>query len=372
MPAPLVTVGIPSYQHAAYIRAAVESVLAQDFGDFELIISDDDSTDDTRNILRSFDDPRIRVIANPGRQGPSLNANVYLSHARGKYIAPLPSDDFFAPERLGRQVDFLERNPAFGMATSRVELVGERGEALKEGSSYAHGLFDHAPKSRRAWLRVMFDGGNRICGPSVMIRREWFDKTGLCDPRLLHLQDYDLWVRFLLGGMEIGHVEEAVTNYRILPKEMNLGAPTQAGIPRFFFERTLVLERFLAIPDRAEYTAIFGETSEGAEAGIRESVHVAHALAQRAWRIGTPAHRMFALNTWARLLEKDDVAAELARLGFTMLRFYEMSAEYPLGVAIRRDWRVAGGRLALACVPPALRPGAYRAMKNLARRRKII
>ena len=109
--APRVTVCIPVYNRAHYVGAAIESVLAQDFADFELLLLDDGSTDDSVATMSRYADRRIRLVRNDGNRGIPYTRNRALELARGTYIAWLDSDDRMAPRRLDRQVRFLDRHP---------------------------------------------------------------------------------------------------------------------------------------------------------------------------------------------------------------------------------------------------------------------
>ena len=111
LPAPKVSVCIPVHNRAPYIGAAIQSVLAQDFRDFELLLIDDGSTDDSVAVIQRFADPRIRLESNGGNRGIPHSRNRCLELARAPYVAWLDSDDRMAPQRLARQVRFLDLHP---------------------------------------------------------------------------------------------------------------------------------------------------------------------------------------------------------------------------------------------------------------------
>lgn len=115
--APRVSVCIPVFNRAAYIRTAIDSVLAQDFNDFELLLIDDGSTDDSVATIRRYTDPRIRLVCSEVNQGIPASRNLALELARGEYVAWLDSDDRMASGRLSRQVRYLDEHP-------KVEIVG--------------------------------------------------------------------------------------------------------------------------------------------------------------------------------------------------------------------------------------------------------
>ena len=107
---PRVSVFIPVYNREAYVGAAIESVLRQSFQDFEILLIDDGSTDLSVEVLRSYDDRRIRVVRNERNLGQPETRNRGLALARGQYVAMLDSDDVARPDRLSRQVAFLDRH----------------------------------------------------------------------------------------------------------------------------------------------------------------------------------------------------------------------------------------------------------------------
>ena len=132
--APLVSVVIPSFNHARYLGQAVGSVLEQTHRDLELVVVDDGSTDESREILRTFRDPRIRVELQENA-GAHAAINRGLALSRGELLAILNSDDRFAPQRLARAVAAFEVEPSLGLWGSHIEVIGRRGEHLgtKEG-----------------------------------------------------------------------------------------------------------------------------------------------------------------------------------------------------------------------------------------------
>ena len=124
-----ITVLMPAYNAAEYIAEAIESVLLQTFSDFELLIINDGSTDDTANIIRSFSDKRI-VLIQQENQGVAAALNNGLLHARAEYIARFDADDICFPERLQIQVQFLDDNMDHVLTGCDAEYIAESGEHL--------------------------------------------------------------------------------------------------------------------------------------------------------------------------------------------------------------------------------------------------
>lgn len=118
MKSPLVSILLPVFNAEAYVGESIQSLLAQTFTDFELIILDDGSTDQSVAIIQTFTDPRIRFFQQPTNQGLIATLNSALDYARGQYIARQDADDLSLPERLAKQVAFMEQNPAIGLCSS--------------------------------------------------------------------------------------------------------------------------------------------------------------------------------------------------------------------------------------------------------------
>ena len=132
---------MPAYNHAAYVGFAIESILAQSFGDFELLINDDCSSDLTFDVIRSYEDPRINAVRQPLRSGPSVNLNAAMRRARGKYIALCASDDLWLPEKLERQLVYMESHPEVAALFGIPWLIDS------DGTRMADSAHDRSPRT---------------------------------------------------------------------------------------------------------------------------------------------------------------------------------------------------------------------------------
>src|SRR5437667_69069 len=127
---PKVSVVCASFNHEKFVRDAIMSVLTQSFQDFELLITDDGSADDTVAAIRAIDDPRIALAAFPRNYGACIALNHAVARAKGQYVAVLNSDDLFLPGKLERQVAFLDAHPDIGAVFANQTFIGEDGKAL--------------------------------------------------------------------------------------------------------------------------------------------------------------------------------------------------------------------------------------------------
>ncbi|MDO9712500.1 glycosyltransferase family 2 protein [Paracraurococcus lichenis] len=303
---PSVSVLIKTFNHAAYVRQTIESLLSQSFQDFEIVATDDGSTDETAAILRFFDDPRIRLEVLPCNGGVAAAMNATLARARGRYLAILNSDDWALPGRLRTQVAFLDANAEISLLFGLPQPVDETGQPTQAYNDF-HVPFGLPDFSRRSWLRQFFFGGNCLCAPTAMIRREAYAAVGHYDPRLTNLSDLDMWIRMLLAGHRIHVLPEKLTALRIRDNAANASAPRLDNLLRTRFETTRILRHFASMGDDL-YHEVFGdEALEGAVVGSP----IALKIAELAARHPAPEHQIFAAETYH---EHAVLTAELARL----------------------------------------------------------
>ena len=204
---PKVTVLLAVHDGEPYIDEAVRSVLGQTFTDFELLVVDDASTDDTVAIVERLADERIRILRNERNLGqvPSLNRG--LSEARGEYVARLDADDACLPTRLERQVEVLDNDPRVGLVGTWMDAVDDRGRLLgrlqKTLDDYVDFLY------HTLIMRVY------VSHPSAMYRREPVLRLGRYDETTGPAEDKDLWRKLALERFEARIVPEALVRYRL-------------------------------------------------------------------------------------------------------------------------------------------------------------
>lgn len=213
--APTVSVCIPTYRGAMHIGAAIESVLAQSYTDFELIVIDDNSPDDTAAIVQGYSDPRIRFLQNPRNLGPQGNWNRCLNEASGKYFKLLPQDDLLAPDCLAKQVAILDQDDAQRIALvycARTIVDAQDRPLMVRGYSGGRTGIINAQNLIRHCLRR---GTNLIGEPgSVLFRRQLANSVGLFDASIPYVLDLDYWFRLLLKG-DSYYLPEALASFRV-------------------------------------------------------------------------------------------------------------------------------------------------------------
>jgi glycosyltransferase involved in cell wall biosynthesis len=185
-----ISIVMPAFNAGKYIREAIISVLCQTFTDFELIIINDGSTDNTSDIIASFTDKRVYEIKNL-HQGVAASLNTGLAHARGKYIARFDADDICHPQRLETQFDFLEQNPDYILVGSDAEYMMEDGEHLFRFFCTAH---TDEKIRQQVYISCPF------IHSAVMYSKEAVIKAGGYPVHAHNFEDYLLWTQLLSQG----------------------------------------------------------------------------------------------------------------------------------------------------------------------------
>jgi glycosyltransferase involved in cell wall biosynthesis len=212
MKTPAVSVLIPTYNYARYLPEAIDSVLAQDFGDFEIIIADDASTDNTPEVCRMYEakDPRIRFFRHKKNLGMVENWNWCLQQARGKYIKYLLADDKFAkPYALKRLVGALEQ-PGVSLSVSARILIDESSQIT--GIWNPLGRKNRAINGTRVSVRCLNRNTNLIGEPTAVLFRKTDAGRGF-DPAFRQLVDLEMWLNLLQCG-DLAYLHEPLCCFR--------------------------------------------------------------------------------------------------------------------------------------------------------------
>jgi len=202
---PLVSVVIPTYNQALFLNNAISSLLEQSWRNWEAIIIDNSSTDNTLEIIDEFNDARIRVykINNDGVIAASRNLGIL--RARGEFISFLDSDDYWAPLKLERTLEFLAKG--FDLVC-HAEIWEFRG-----GQSIVK---SYGPSSRSTYKSLLF-WGNRLSTSAVSVRRDVVIEIGMFDenPDYKMVEDYDLWMRAAKHGCKFGFIDDVLGTYLV-------------------------------------------------------------------------------------------------------------------------------------------------------------
>jgi len=199
------------YNGEKYLREAIESILNQTYTDFEFIIINDGSTDQSLDIIRSYSDQRV-VIINQENKGLIESLNIGIARARTNYIARIDADDVSHLDRLEKQIKFMDNNPNLVLLSSSYNVMLESGEII---------CTRFLPVEDKC-IREAITKWNPFCHSSAFFRKKVFEKVGGYSKRYeLAEEDYDLWKRIIQHG-EVANIREPLIDYRIAPSSREI------------------------------------------------------------------------------------------------------------------------------------------------------
>jgi len=244
--APVVSVVMTVYNAEDYLGEAMDSILAQTFGDFELIVIDDGSTDGSTSMLRDYAarDQRVRLTSRPNT-GVVRAANEGIAQARGKYLARMDSDDVSSPQRFARQVAHLDANPDCVLVGSRVTLIDPYGSPVAvSGQKLTHQEIEK---------ELLTNGGGwAVVQPSAMMRTDAVRAAGGYRGSVNMSEDHDLFLRLAERG-KVANLEEPLLRYRRHYKSLNHTQYQQAWQVKERILREAFDRRGLAFPADWKY-----------------------------------------------------------------------------------------------------------------------
>ncbi|KQM18682.1 glycosyltransferase [Novosphingobium sp. Leaf2] len=223
MPTPAISVAMSVYNGERFLAAAIESVLAQDFTDFEFLILDDGSTDATAAIVRGYaaNDARIRPIVRENR-GLVASLNELIDAARAPIVARMDADDICRADRFGKQLRFLSENPDYG-------VVGSWTADIDAFDKPYHITGKDHPPTHEAFLEAIENGWPLLCHPAAMFRKDVVQSVGGYHGAFRHCEDYDLWLR-LASVTRLASIPERLLRYRHYPNQVSSRHATEQQI----------------------------------------------------------------------------------------------------------------------------------------------
>ncbi|MDH6353915.1 glycosyltransferase involved in cell wall biosynthesis [Dysgonomonas sp. PH5-45] len=252
MQSPLVSVLIPCYNVELYVEKSINSILNQTYTNLELVVIDDCSTDGTNAILQSLarKDSRIKLYKNEPNLKLIKTLNKGIGLCSGKYIARMDADDISLPERIAKEVTFLEENPDYDIVSSMFYTF--RKDRRK------HNLYINPCKYEELQAFLLFKSG--ICHPAVMIRKTLFTEQGLkFEEEYLHVEDYGLWSKALYVT-KLANIPEPLLLYRVHESQIStLNAWTQLENKKKVFK---IHCAHLGLPDTDDYLDIYASVAE--------------------------------------------------------------------------------------------------------------
>ena len=247
---PKISVILTSFNHEKYIREAIDSVLNQTFSDFELIIWDDASTDDSWPIIQSYPDHRIKAFKSDTNERGLINKALKSGEVNGEYIAIHHSDDVWEPEKLEEQVAVLEMSSEFGADFTWVQIIDENGTAQEND------WFNLENKSQWQWLNALFFMQNHLAHPSILIRKKCYQELGEYKTLLAQTPDAEMWSRLLIR-YPIHVISQKLTKHRLFSDKSNTSSDRIDVTIRINNEWNLLRENFLLIDSFEKLVSTF-------------------------------------------------------------------------------------------------------------------
>jgi len=237
-----ISVVMASYKHYKWLSEAIESVLNQTYKNIEFVIVDDCSNDGSAEIIKEYaeKDDRIKYEILDRNVGASLATKKCFSMITGKYVAIMNSDDVWFLDKLEKQINIFNENPDLGAVFALPQFIDQDSKLLKKQKS----IFEESvePRSKHEWLNYFFFSGNCLCHPSILIKKECYDKLGFYNYSFRSLPDFEFWVR-LCFSYEISVLNEKLIKFR--KHSFNEGGKSVANTIRRQMEYKQILPLFV-------------------------------------------------------------------------------------------------------------------------------
>ncbi len=337
---PKVSVILTSLNHAKFICEAIDSTLNQTFTDFELIILDDASSDNSWDLINQYSDPRIKAFRSE-RQGEDVFLlNRAISElVTGEHIAIHHSDDVWEVDKLGKQVAYLEAHTEVGAVFTWAQIIDENG--IESENSW----FKQENKSQWQWLNQLFHEQNHLSHPSVLIRKQCYQDVGLYRQGLAQTGDAEMWSR-VLTRFSIHIIQEKITKHRRFSDKSNTSGHRIEVAIRASNEWNVLRENYLSIANFEDIVATFPNLErfrnpEGFDNKFLLAMACLYECKQRsAWQLGL---------TWLFDLLNDKTRYEKIRelYSFSYLDFIRLTAEFDV-YFVERDEQIASLNRAVA------------------------
>ena len=319
----LVSVLLPVYNGEKTIGDTLKSIVSQSYKNIEIIVIDDASTDQSRNIIDQFavEDSRIKRVYLTENRNVCNAGNIGFAKAKGKYVALIGHDDIWRKNKLKRQILFMKEHPAIALCFTWAEVINAEKICVTQKNGMLKSMFQ---RSNMTWQKNMLNlivNGNFFCSPSACIRSDVLQKVGYYRYGLVQLQDYDLWLRIL--ETEVSYVmTERTTLYRRFDDNSNLSASDIYTDNRTRHEGQWIKYHLFKNFDKEKFKYIMQDVLCNPNAVSEKEIEIEKALIL--WQQGD----CFAEDLFIELLEDEEVRNILEeKYHFTLQDFYKKNKE---------------------------------------------
>lgn len=219
----------------------------------EVLVVDDASTDESLERIARLSEPRIKIFPSKTNFGGAETLNRGIAEATGQLIAICNSDDVWEPTKIERQLNVLDSMPNVGAVFSNVSWIDENGDNLSDGRDFDE-IFSQPNRSRHLWLRDLFEKGNCLCHPSILIKKNLYEQIGPYDNRFRQLPDYKMWLA-LLQKSQIHVLQDRLVRFRV---HSNTSKPSESVSTRNLNEFSDIALNFITDLGADDFVAAFG------------------------------------------------------------------------------------------------------------------
>ncbi len=332
---PKVSIWLTSYNHGELLRESIESALNQTYQDYELVIVDDCSTDNSRDIIMEYagKDSRIRTVFHEKNIGHS-GLKEEVDNFAGEYVAILCGDDKWKEDKLEKQVEILEQQENIAACFTGVQAIDQDGKVYT-GSQAGAKVFKAENRTRYEWLRYFFYHSNCLCHPSLLIRKSAYKEYGILKVGLLtSLPDFYEWVRLCFHA-DIYVIPEDLTLFRIHEDETSQSGETEGKLNRTFLEEYFIYQTYFDISDVQTLTGIFPESQKYVKNG---DCVVEFALARMFLEAPRKCQKFLGLNKLGELLQDGETKRRMEDLyGYGEREYHLEKQKYDIFGNIGRE-----------------------------------
>lgn len=300
-----VSIVLCTYNRENYLGRAIDSVLAQTYTDWELILVDDGSTDHTEELVRAYTDPRIHYYKMEKNRFYCYAANFGLKKCKGDLIAFQNSDDEWQPDKLEKQVAYLEAHPEAGACFSAASLIDNDGKDITGECQDMADLFANCCSDQRNWMHLFFYYGNSLCHPTAVVRKQVMDQVGGFNLLYCQLADFDLWIR-IVTDYPIHVLPEKLIRFRWdVKKHDQVSSVTEGHTIRTFNEQMMIRRQLIERLDDEKLTMYFQSDFKNPDSHTPLELEFERAFLLMKCVAGDPDFRILGLQKLEELLRRE-------------------------------------------------------------------
>lgn len=327
MDSPLVSVIMTNYNHQDLVKQSIEAVLSQTYRNIQLIVVDDGSTDGSVEQIRSVRDDRMEFYACKENEHIAVATNYAAQYVKGGYIAIADSDDVWKPDKLRKQVAFLEENKEYDACFTWVDIIDKNGNTINDQEKDVRDIFNASTDTQEEWLRFFFYIGNRLANPTSIVTAKAFHAVGRHDPSFVQGHDFEWWVRFT-KRYRFAILEEPLMDYRRYSggQESNTSARSEENDIRFYNEHMRIRKHFFDEMASDIFIKAFSGQFRNPGSKTEEELECEKAFMLCKEFNGSTIYSSCGIERLAELLKEEKMRKLLKeKFGFGQKDFYKMS-----------------------------------------------